>query len=85
MTSLDGPGFSVTLLKATDEMFKYLDTPVQAAGWSPGNMPSFDASNPVVLKKDRVVANVADDDETDAPSSDLKRRPMSEATRVYIC
>jgi hypothetical protein len=38
MTSLDGPGFSITLLKADAEMLACLDAPTTAVGWSP---PSF--------------------------------------------
>jgi hypothetical protein len=34
MTSLDGPGFSITLLKATPEMVKYIDQPTTAVGWT---------------------------------------------------
>ena len=34
MTSLDGPGFSITLLKATTEMIGYIDAPTDALGWS---------------------------------------------------
>jgi dihydroxyacetone kinase len=41
MTSLDGPGFSITLLKATSEMLSYIDAPTMAAGWS---TPSFSQS-----------------------------------------
>lgn len=41
MTSLDGPGFSITLLRATREMLEYIDAPTKATGWS---VPSFSAS-----------------------------------------
>jgi hypothetical protein len=41
MTSLDGPGFSITLLKATSEMIEYIDAPTKAIGWS---VPSFPPS-----------------------------------------
>jgi hypothetical protein len=33
MSSLDGPGFSVTLLKLTDDMVTFLDCDVEAVGW----------------------------------------------------
>jgi dihydroxyacetone kinase len=33
MTSLNGPGFSITLLKATSEMVGYLEAPTTATGW----------------------------------------------------
>jgi len=39
MTSLDGPGFSITLLKATPEMVGYIDTPTDATGWSAPSFP----------------------------------------------
>jgi dihydroxyacetone kinase len=35
MSSLDGPGFSITLLKATAEMVEYIDAPTTALGWAP--------------------------------------------------
>ena len=33
MSSLDGRGFSITLLRANSEMLKYLDAPSNAVGW----------------------------------------------------
>lgn len=38
MTSLNGPGFSITLLKATSEMVGYLEAPTNAAGWGALNV-----------------------------------------------
>lgn len=38
MTSLNGPGFSITLLKATSEMIGYLEAPTSAAGWGALNV-----------------------------------------------
>ncbi|CAO4378749.1 unnamed protein product [Caenorhabditis nigoni] len=35
MTSLDGHGISVTVLKADESMIKYLDAPANAPGWIP--------------------------------------------------
>lgn len=35
MTSLDGPGFSITLLKAKKAFLPYLDMPTSAFGWTP--------------------------------------------------
>jgi dihydroxyacetone kinase len=56
MTSLDGPGFSITLLKATSEILTYIDTPVTALGWS---APSF---SPSVWKSEaHAVAPLADE------------------------
>lgn len=34
MTSLDGKGFSITLLKASSEMLDALDAPATSPGWS---------------------------------------------------
>ncbi|TQN65966.1 Dihydroxyacetone kinase 1 [Colletotrichum shisoi] len=34
MTSLNGPGFSITLLKATPEILKYVDAGTDAVGWA---------------------------------------------------
>lgn len=38
MTSLNGPGFSITLLKASPEMVGYLEAPTNAAGWGALNV-----------------------------------------------
>lgn len=38
MTSLNGPGFSITLLKATSEMVRYLEAPTNAVGWGALNV-----------------------------------------------
>lgn len=38
MTSLNGPGFSITLLKATPEMVGYLEAPTNAVGWGALNV-----------------------------------------------
>ncbi|KAK9455704.1 Dak1 domain-containing protein [Dipodascopsis uninucleata] len=35
MTSLDGPGFSITLLKSAHKYIPYLDKPTKATGWTP--------------------------------------------------
>ena len=34
MTSLNGPGFSITLLKVDDQTLELLDMPTEATGWS---------------------------------------------------
>jgi hypothetical protein len=39
MTSLNGPGFSITLLKATQEMLEHVDAPTKATGWSAPSFP----------------------------------------------
>lgn len=39
MTSLDGPGFSITLLKASTELLEYIDAPTNAVGWSATSYP----------------------------------------------
>lgn len=36
MTSLDGPGFSITLLKAASSILPLLDAPTEAVGFTPG-------------------------------------------------
>jgi dihydroxyacetone kinase len=38
MTSLNGPGFSITLLKATPDMIGYLEAPTDATGWGALNV-----------------------------------------------
>ncbi|KAK9467004.1 Dak1 domain-containing protein [Lipomyces arxii] len=38
MTSLDGPGFSITLLKAKSALLSYLDAPTKAVGFTPGSI-----------------------------------------------
>ena len=35
MTSLDGHGISVTVMRADDLMIRYLDAPATAPGWIP--------------------------------------------------
>lgn len=41
MTSLNGMGFSITLLKVVDKSFvNFIDAPADAAGWSPAVQPS---------------------------------------------
>ncbi|KAJ0352394.1 hypothetical protein COL154_006606 [Colletotrichum chrysophilum] len=44
MTSLNGPGFSITLLKATPDILKYIDASTDAIGWaySPRNETASD-------------------------------------------
>jgi len=46
MTSLNGPGFSITLLKTTSDMLPLLDAPTSAPGWAPKS-PS---SSPEAIK-----------------------------------
>lgn len=73
MTSLDGKGFSITLLKATDEMLGHLDTPVECSGWSPGNVPVYNLSKPVVARNDRIIESIADDNEEELEPGNLER------------
>ena len=40
MTSLDSPGFSITLLKANPEMLDYIDAPTTATGWCAPQLPA---------------------------------------------
>lgn len=37
MTSLDGPGFSITLLKATPDILGHIDADTDAVGWPRAN------------------------------------------------
>ncbi|KAF6827504.1 dihydroxyacetone kinase [Colletotrichum plurivorum] len=50
MTSLNGPGFSITLLKATPEILKYVDAGTDAVGWaySPRGETDGDAKQRIV-------------------------------------
>ncbi|KAL0933904.1 dihydroxyacetone kinase [Colletotrichum truncatum] len=50
MTSLNGPGFSITLLKATPEILKYIDASTDAVGWaySPRNETGSDPKQRLV-------------------------------------
>lgn len=52
MTSLDGPGFSITLLKATTEMLKHIDAPTTASGWKPARNPNLNPQREAVLAPD---------------------------------
>jgi dihydroxyacetone kinase len=44
MTSLNGPGFSLTLLAATDLMLHFLDASTDAIGWPVPVLPTKKAS-----------------------------------------
>ncbi|CAK7236687.1 hypothetical protein SEUCBS140593_009703 [Sporothrix eucalyptigena] len=44
MTSLNGPGFSITLLRATSQMVQLLDAPTTAVNWIPATNIYSDAS-----------------------------------------
>ena len=52
MTSLDGPGFSITLLKATTEMLKHIDALTTASGWKPARNPNLNPQREAVLAPD---------------------------------
>ncbi|OAL51699.1 dihydroxyacetone kinase [Pyrenochaeta sp. DS3sAY3a] len=43
MTSLNGLGFSISLLKATPIMLRYIDAPTDARDWIKATMPQWDA------------------------------------------
>lgn len=69
MTSLDGPGFSVTLLRAIDDMLKHLDTDVETIGWSPSSIGSLQKAGR--SSKERIIT--IDEKAEDAmPESGLK-------------
>jgi dihydroxyacetone kinase len=53
MTSLNGSGFSVTLLKATTSMLAYIDAPTDAKGWKKAVTLSenVEETRPVTLEK----------------------------------
>ncbi|KAK9245716.1 Dak1 domain-containing protein [Lipomyces tetrasporus] len=50
MTSLDGPGFSITLLKATDGVLNYLDAETKAVGFTPGSVVTADSPARVIVE-----------------------------------
>ncbi|KAK9312256.1 Dak1 domain-containing protein [Lipomyces starkeyi] len=50
MTSLDGPGFSITLLKASNTVLKYLDAPTKAVGFTPGSVVTADSPSRVIVE-----------------------------------
>ncbi|KAK9236020.1 Dak1 domain-containing protein [Lipomyces kononenkoae] len=50
MTSLDGPGFSITLLKASDTVLGYLDVPTKAVGFTPGSVVTADSPSRVIVE-----------------------------------
>lgn len=54
MTSLNGPGFSITLLKATPEILKFVDASTDAVGWaySPHDETSGDVKQRLVESGD---------------------------------
>ena len=71
MTSLDGKGFSITLLRASEEMLDHLDGDVEASGWSPGSISALQKSHKP--NKNRVITE-EQSAETEVPKSDLKRK-----------
>ncbi|KAK9312415.1 Dak1 domain-containing protein [Lipomyces starkeyi] len=50
MSSLDGPGFSITLLKASDKILEYLDAPTKAVGFTPGSVLTADSPSRVIVE-----------------------------------
>jgi dihydroxyacetone kinase len=46
MTSLDSPGFSITLLKATPDMLKYIKAPATSNGWTVSSAPKLSPKIP---------------------------------------
>ncbi|RFU78149.1 dihydroxyacetone kinase [Trichoderma arundinaceum] len=62
MTSLNGPGFSITLLKATLEMIEYLEAPTNAAGWGSLSVshlhdrPVAETATPISVNEDHAKA-----------------------------
>lgn len=73
MTSLNGLGFSITLLKAVDKRFiSLIDAPADAAGWSPPVKPESWARG-IDTKKTPADTNSSKDTEEFAPSN-LQRK-----------
>lgn len=68
MTSLDARGFSITLLKADDEIIRLLDVPSKAVGWKPG-------LDITIEKGDLKLQE--DNDEVQQIKHDVKRGPTS--------
>ncbi|RAH77196.1 Dak1-domain-containing protein [Aspergillus japonicus CBS 114.51] len=56
MSSLNGPGFSITLLRATPEMLIYLDAPTSALGWLPACASAM-AVEPEITRFDTIVGD----------------------------
>lgn len=68
MTSLDGPGFSITLLKATTEMLEHIDAPTNALGWP---VPTFTPSS-WSKSESRVVQDFNESTEEKVATGNLK-------------
>jgi dihydroxyacetone kinase len=61
MTSLNGLGFSITLLKATTSMLQYIDAPTDTRGWTKAVVPHepVDDTQPVATSASGVEASAA--------------------------
>ncbi|KAJ9647926.1 hypothetical protein H2199_001702 [Coniosporium tulheliwenetii] len=77
MTSLNGPGFSITLLRASQQMLDFLDVEVECAGWSPGSLPPASRSKRAVFRENRIIekAPQANGVSSEFSSCDIWKRP----------
>ncbi|KAK7206795.1 Dak1 domain-containing protein [Myxozyma melibiosi] len=68
MTSLDGPGFSITLLKAKNSLLPLLDAPTKATNFTPGTVltPKSEVSSRIIVESAAA---------THAPAVDAKPKP----------
>jgi hypothetical protein len=88
MTSLNGPGFSITLLKATPEMIGYLEAPTNAAGWGALNVghlhnrPTTEVATQIDVDEDHAKATGSSRIACKFTTSSLKLQELS--AKLYI-
>ncbi|GKT65615.1 dihydroxyacetone kinase [Colletotrichum tofieldiae] len=83
MTSLNGPGFSVTLLKATPEILRYIDASTDATGWSysPRNETSGDVKQRLVQSGESSHESNGGSNSGVQLNTDVFKRVISEAVK----
>ncbi|KZL82464.1 dihydroxyacetone kinase [Colletotrichum incanum] len=83
MTSLNGPGFSITLLKATPEILKYIDASTDAIGWSysPRNETSGDVKQRLVESGESSHGSNGGSNSGVQLNTDVFKRVISEAVK----
>ncbi|OLN97927.1 Dihydroxyacetone kinase 1-like protein 1 [Colletotrichum chlorophyti] len=83
MTSLNGPGFSITLLKTTSDILKYIDASTDAVGWaySPHNETSGDPKQRLVESAESGHASDSSNKSGVQLNVDVFKKVVSEAAR----
>lgn len=80
MISLDGPGFSITLLKADTQILKCIDEEVIATGWVAPRFPGGAWANKSLRVVDNANLPIIDGIET---GGELKRKSLLAQAEAY--